>query len=264
MADHRKLLGFYESFVDKTSLGHEEAKRRRSYVNNQQWTEEEEAKIKARKQPIITDNAIKRKTDYFLGIERQTRTDPKAYPRTPEHDDEGEAFTDAIRFVCDNNDWDIIVWGGLNHVNARRCPEMFGWIDYDVKTLDISNISVKKPIDDSLSHPIAIGMFTFRNANILQQCIEALVAKNHRINNEFYLDSAVNEALKIGYRCKIFNVDHFISFGTPNDLRTFEYWQSCFHKWDAHPYNLKIDSKVPKKAINYLESKFSTFNENSR
>ena len=166
--------------------------------------------------------------------------------------------------LCDNNDWDIIVWGGLNHVNARRCPEMFGWIDYDVKTLDISNISVKKPIDDSLSHPIVIGMFTFRNANILQQCIEALVAKNHRINNEFYLDSAVNEALKIGYRCKIFNVDHFISFGTPNDLRTFEYWQSCFHKWDAHPYNLKIDSKVPKKAINYLESKFSTFNENSR
>ena len=164
---------------------------------------------------------------------------------------------------CDNNDWDIIVWGGLNHVNARRRPEMFGWIDYDVKTLDISNISVKKPIDDSLSHSIVIGMFTFRNADILQQCIEALVAKNHRINNEFYLDSAINEALKIGYRCKIFNVDHFISFGTPNDLRTFEYWQSCFHKWDVHPYNLKIDSKVPKKAINNLESKFSTFNENS-
>ena len=106
-------------------------------------------------------------------------------------------------------------------------------------------------------------MFTFRNADILQQCIEALVAKNHRINNEFYLDSSINEALKIGYRCKIFNVDHFISFGTPNDLRTFEYWQSCFHKWDVHPYNLKIDSKVPKKAINNLESKFSTFNENS-
>ncbi len=107
MTDHKKLLDYVESFVEKTHLGHEEARTRRSYVNNQQWTEEEKRKIRARKQPVITDNAIKRKTDYFLGIERQTRTDPKAYPRTPDHDEAGEAFTDALRFVCDNNDWDI-------------------------------------------------------------------------------------------------------------------------------------------------------------
>ena len=162
---------------------------------------------------------------------------------------------------CDNNDWDIIVWGGLNHVNARRRPEMFGWIDYDVKTLDISNISVKKPIDDSLSHSIVIGMFTFRNADILQQCIEELVAKNHRINNEFYLDSAVNEALQLGLRCKVFNVDHFISFGTPNDLKTFEYWQSCFSKWHAHPYDLKLDRTIPEDKISFLQSRYSQFDE---
>ena len=157
--------------------------------------------------------------------------------------------------------WDIIVWGGLNHANAKRQPEMFGWIDYDKQSLDILNISVKKPIDDTLSHPIVIGMFTFLNADILRQCVEALVAKNHRINNEFYLDSAVNEALQMGFNCKVFNVDHFISFGTPNDLKTFEYWQSCFHKWQAHPYELNKDPRVPKKTIKRLESKFRTFCE---
>ena len=161
--------------------------------------------------------------------------------------------------MSDDKSWDIVVWGGLKHMNAKRHPEMFGWIDYDRESLDILKVSVKQPIDDTLSHPIVIGIFTFRNANILRKCIESLVANNHRINNEFYLDSAVNEALQLGYRCKVFNVDHFISFGTPNDLKTFEYWQSCFHKWQGHPYELNKDLKVPKKAIKRLDAKFRTF-----
>ena len=163
--------------------------------------------------------------------------------------------------LSDNNDWDVVVWGGLNHVNAKRHPEMFGWIDYDLKSLDVFNVSVKQPIDDSLSHPIVIGMFTFRNAKILKQCIEALVANNHKINNEFYLDSAINEALQLGFRCKVFNVDHFISFGTPNDLKTFEYWQSCLSKWQAHPYELKLDLNIPEDKLPTLQSKYTRFDE---
>ena len=163
--------------------------------------------------------------------------------------------------LSDNNNWDVVVWGGLNHVNAKRRPEMFGWIDYNRESLDILKVSVKQPIDDTLSHPIVIGMFTFRNAKILQQCVEALIANNHRINNEFYLDSAVNEALQLGLRCKVFNVDHFISFGTPNDLKTFEYWQSCFSKWHAHPYELKLDRTIPEDKVASLQSRYAQFDE---
>lgn len=163
--------------------------------------------------------------------------------------------------LSNDNGWDVVVWGGLNHVNAKRRPEMFGWIDYDIESLDILNVSVKQPIDDTLSHPIVIGMFTFRNAEILEQCIETLVSNNHRINNEFYLDSAVNEALQLGLRCKVFNVDHFISYGTPNDLKTFEYWQSCFSKWHAHPYELKLDRTIPEDKVTSLQSRYAQFHE---
>lgn len=103
----KKHIEFYELFEDKTRAVKDEARTRRNYVNNIQWTEDERAELNRRKQPIITDNRIKRKTDYWLGVERQTRTDPKAFPRTPQHEEASDAFTDALRYVCDNNDWDI-------------------------------------------------------------------------------------------------------------------------------------------------------------
>lgn len=107
MSDHKKHIDFYESFIQAKDAGNREAVRRRAYVNNQQYTDEERAVLNRRKQPVITDNQIKRKTDYFLGVERQTRTDPKAYPRTPEHEEGAEAITDGLRYVCDNSEWDI-------------------------------------------------------------------------------------------------------------------------------------------------------------
>lgn len=40
------------------------------------------------------------------GLEIKQRTDPKAFPRTPQHQQDAESITDAIRYVCDKEDWD--------------------------------------------------------------------------------------------------------------------------------------------------------------
>ena len=104
---HTKLVQYVETFFEHTLLGHAEARTRRDYYNGIQHTAEEVATLRKRKQPVVTDNRIKRKVDYLLGVERQTRTDPKAFPRTPDDDESAQVFTDAIRFVCDNNDWDM-------------------------------------------------------------------------------------------------------------------------------------------------------------
>jgi len=39
-------------------------------------------------------------------------------------------------------------------------------------------------------------------------------------------------------------------------LKTFEYWQSCFHKWPGHPYRLELDERVAKEAVVSLESRY--------
>ena len=86
--------------------------------------------------------------------------------------------------------------------------------------------------------------------------VSRLIQRDGRINGEFYIDSTINDAIESGLRCELFEVDSFLSWGTPNDLRTFEYWQSCFHKWAGHPYRLQNDGRIPQDAIAELESRY--------
>jgi hypothetical protein len=82
--------------------------------------------------------------------------------------------------------------------------------------------------------------------------------RDGRINGELYLDSCINDAIAMGLRCYIFDVDSFISWGTPNDLRTFEYWQSCFHKWEGHPYQLELDKSVNPSDQTSIAARYAT------
>ena len=68
----------------------------------------------------------------------------------------------------------------------------------------------------------------------------------------------------MGFVCKLFEVSSFLCWGTPNDLKTFEYWQSCFHKWKYHPYSLYKDKKINhsrfdivREMIPYIESEIA-------
>lgn len=103
-----RLVQYFEEFDRETESGRGESEKCRDYYDHKQWTDAEIAKLRARRQPVITVNRIKPKVDYMLGMERQQRTDPKAFPRTPMHEKGAEAVTDSIRFVCDANKWDAI------------------------------------------------------------------------------------------------------------------------------------------------------------
>lgn len=144
-----------------------------------------------------------------------------------------------------NPNIDVIVWGARQHANATRHPQMFGWINADENGV-IKNISVKTPLGSPASDPIVIGTFTFKNAEILRKCITSLKERDGKVNGEFYLDSCINDAVAMGLNCRLFEVDHYLSWGTPNDLKTFEYWQACFSKWDTHPYATTLDGRMQK------------------
>ena len=141
--------------------------------------------------------------------------------------------------LMNNPDVDIVVWVTKGHPGAIKHPHMYGW----VKTLgdQVTGASVKEPLRDPVNDPIIIGTFTFKRSEIFRAAAQKLIERDGRINGEFFVDSCLEDAIALGYRARVLVVDHYLCWGTPNDLKTFDYWQSCFHKWTSHPYQWQKD-----------------------
>lgn len=77
------------------------AQRDRDYVDNKQLTEDELKALEKRGQPAVTFNLVRGRVNYFLGLEKQQRRDPKALGRNPIDDDAAEVATDGMKYACD-------------------------------------------------------------------------------------------------------------------------------------------------------------------
>ena len=170
--------------------------------------------------------------------------------------DSGALYSkETFEKLANDQSIDVIVWGVRAYPNAIRNPNMYGWID--AVDGEVRQISVKTPLKNPETDPIVLGVFTFRNSQIYCEALEKLIERDGRVNEEFYIDSLINEAINLGMKCSLFEVESFLCWGTPNDLRTFEYWQSCLHKWDSHPYRLELDERVPKQKVSSLSLKYA-------
>lgn len=100
------LVRMFEESEDSTNEARKESERDRDYVDNKQLTSEELAILKKRGQPPMIDNRIKSKVDYLVGLEKQQRIDPRAYPRTPQHESDAQGATQALRYVAESENFD--------------------------------------------------------------------------------------------------------------------------------------------------------------
>lgn len=99
------LVSMFEESEDATYTARKDSERDRDYVDNKQLTAEETATLRKRGQPPVIDNRIKTKIDYLVGLEKQKGVLPKAMPRTPVHDDDADAATEALRYVAEEQDF---------------------------------------------------------------------------------------------------------------------------------------------------------------
>lgn len=139
MDELTRNVKWVESSEEATDKARRDSERNRDYYDSKQYTAAEEAILKKRGQAPIVINRIKPKVDFLRGAERRLRTDPKAYPRTPVHEQDADSATDSIRFVCDNNDWDYVrssVWDNL-------VIEGYGGADVVVEPLPEGKFEVK-------------------------------------------------------------------------------------------------------------------------
>ncbi len=137
---------------------------------------------------------------------------------------------EEFRRLTINPDVDCLVWTFRNHPHGNRNPLQYGWVQTDQEGR-IQSISCKIPISDHPENdPGVIGIFWFRAAEIFIRAADRLIEQNRRVNNEFYVDSAIETTVELGYQCRIFDVINYAGLGNPGDVRTYTYWASYFRK----------------------------------
>jgi hypothetical protein len=113
---HAWLISMFDDAEEASDKSRRKAERDIDYYDGKQWTDKEVKELKKRGQPAITQNLIRNKIDYLQGLERQQRTQPRALPRTPMHEQDAEGVTDSLRYVCEDqafNKKKSRVWGDL-------------------------------------------------------------------------------------------------------------------------------------------------------
>lgn len=106
--DHMRLVQWFEESENATQDARQKAENDRDYYDGKQWTAAELAELTKRGQPAIYSNYVRRKVDFLRGYERRLRSDPRAYPRTPNEEQGADAATDALRYIADQNDFDEV------------------------------------------------------------------------------------------------------------------------------------------------------------
>ena len=101
----QRKIKWFRAFETNKTKELEEARVARQYYHDKQWTDGEIERLRQRGQQATVRNRIKRKVDFLVGVEQRLRRDPKAYPRTPQHEHDADTATAALRYVCDDNQW---------------------------------------------------------------------------------------------------------------------------------------------------------------
>lgn len=103
-----RLIREFEDSEESSADSRHEAERSRDMHDGRQWTADEVAILRKRRQPIVWNNVIGRKVELLRGLERRGRSDPEAFPRNPVDNVRADAATQALRYISDENRFDVI------------------------------------------------------------------------------------------------------------------------------------------------------------
>lgn len=104
----RKLRKQFESYATAKADEIDEQRNAWRYYHSLQLTDAQKKVLKGRGQPQIIFDRLSRKMDGLIGTIRRLRTDPKAFPRTPNQEEGAEVATQVIRTICDQSDFESI------------------------------------------------------------------------------------------------------------------------------------------------------------
>lgn len=134
--------------------------------------------------------------------------------------------------LYNDNSVDVIVFTFRNNQTSKINPNAYCWLEVNENNNIIGLSNKKYPYDDDpLKRHAIIGTMFFRKSHYFSDGYKYNVDNNIKTNNEYYVDDVLpycynNTKLNV----KIFEVEHYICWGSPNDYKTYHYWEEFFNK----------------------------------
>lgn len=127
---------------------------------------------------------------------------------------------------------DVLVFTHRRHESVCSKPEAFGWVQVDANNYAIA-VSVKKPISNRpIDDHAVVGAFWYRKGAFFLDSAVEMIAREDKVNNEYYIDQSINYCIRQGLRVSVFEIKRYLNWGDPleyeNYHRTINYWKS-FH-----------------------------------
>ena len=101
----------------------------------------------------------------------------------------------------------------------------------------MEQIQEKKPFtDDKMSEYASNGTYYFKSGAIMKQYFKKLMDLKQKVNNEYYVSMVYNLMVNDTLKVNIFEINHMLQWGTPNDLEIYINWSNYFKKlMDVQP-----------------------------
>ncbi len=138
---------------------------------------------------------------------------------------------DNTRFRTACPDADVLIFTCRNNEAVLSNPNAYGWVITEGDSVNVTGVSVKKAISSTpLKDHVITSSFWFKRGMDFVRCAHEMIDRDDRINGEFYVDQVIKYCLLDQLVVKVFEIDRYIGWGTPNDYETYEatieYWRN--------------------------------------
>ncbi len=111
----------------------------------------------------------------------------------------------------------------------------------------VIEIQEKKPFTNNPKEEEAsTGTYGFKSGKILLDAIEDQIRFNDSLNGEYYISLTYKSMLRKELKIKTLKVNYFMQWGTPQDLRDFNYWADIFNRLMEVNGTWFLESKIKK------------------
>ena len=76
------------------------------------------------------------------------------------------------------------------------------------------------------------GIYYFRTGNTLKDYFEKAVQEDLQLGGEYYASLPYNLMIRDGLEVRVFEMEQFLQWGTPEDLQEYQAWSDWFQNWE--------------------------------